>query len=112
MAFQDYLYEADDGSNSYLIRLDTDNATVAGAVVGVPSDGFHVYANGSRRKFGINPRHIIAKRVVGTGNAAKTFSTRLAICTPTAFDGLEEGEAVTINGVAYTVAFKSPETKR
>lgn len=112
MAFQDYLYESDDGNNSYLIRLDTDQATVAGAVTGTPTDAFHVIANNSRRKFGVNPRHIIAKRVVGTGAAAKSFSTRLAICTVAAFTALAVGATVSINGTSYTVTAKNPESKR
>lgn len=112
MAFKDYIYEADDGDNSYLVRLDTDQATLSGAVTGTPTDGFHVIANGSRRKFGINPRHIIAKRTVGTAPNEKTFSTRLAICTQAAYDAITLGATVSINGTSYVVSFKSPETKR
>lgn len=112
MAFSDYLYESDDGNNSYLIRLDTDQATLAGAASGTPTDAFHVIANGSRRRFGVNPRHIICRRTVGTPPNDKSFTTRLAIATQAAYDAIAIGQSVTINGTAYTVSFKSPETKR
>lgn len=111
MAFKDYIYEADDGSNSYLIRLDTANATLAGAVEGTPSDAFHVIANGSRRRFGVNPRHILVS-TQPTDPTLKAKTTRLAICTEAAFDGIAIGATVSISGVSYKVAFKSPETKR
>lgn len=111
MAFQDYIYESDDGSNSYLIRLDTRNATLAGAVVGTPSDAFHVIANGSRRRFGINPRHILVS-TNPTDPTLKAKTTRLAICTEAAFDAISVGATVSVSGTTYQVNFKSPETKR
>jgi hypothetical protein len=112
MAFDKYLYE-DDATNSFFIRLDRDQQTVAGAVKGVPTIPFSIRANpSSRRVLGLNPRHISCSRTVGTAPADKKFTTRLAICTPTAFAGLAEGAAVTINGVAYTITAKVPEQRR
>lgn len=112
MAFKDYIYESDDAANSYFIRLDTRQATLSGAVVGTPTDAFHVIANGSRRRFGINPRHVVARRLDGTAPNEKAFNTRLAIATTTAFAAIAVGQTVTINGLTYTVAYKSAESKR
>jgi len=112
MAFKDYVYESDDAANSYLIRLDIDQASLSGAVVGVPTDQFHVIANSSRKRFGIHPRHISLRRAEGTQGEGRIHTTRLAICTKTAYDGIAVGSGQTINGVTYTVASKNPESKR
>jgi hypothetical protein len=111
MAFSDYIYESDTDV-SFLIRLDTDQAPVAGAVAGTPDIPAHVRVSSSRRDFGVQPRFITAKRLVGAAPNQKTLSTKLAICTEAAFDGLNVGGAVTINGTAYTVASKTPELLR
>lgn len=111
MANADYVYESDSGV-SFQIRLDTDQATIAGGVKGASDVPAHVRVSSSRRDFGIQPRFITAKRLVGTAPAQKTLSTKLAICTPAAFAALNVGGAVTINGVAYTIGSKSPENAR
>lgn len=111
MAFKDYIYESDDGSNSYLIRLDPVNATVAGAVAGTPSDGFHVIANSSRRRFGINPRHVLLS-TQPDDETVKPKTTRLAICTEAVFDAIEVGQSLSVSGTSYKVTFKSAESKR
>jgi hypothetical protein len=112
MAFKDYVYESDTAANSYLIRLDTDQATLAGAVVGVSTDGFHIKVNKNRRSYGLHPREITLRRVVGTAPNEKTFFTRLAICTKAAYDAINVGSAATINGINYVVATKTGEFKR
>lgn len=112
MAYRDYIYESDDAANSYLIRLDTDQATLAGAVVGTPTDAFHVIANQSRRRFGIAPRHIVLRRLVGTSPNEKAFTTRLSMATKSAFDAIAVGSSQTINGITYTVSQKVAESKR
>ena len=112
MAFKDYVYESDDATNSYIIRLDSDQADLAGAVVGTPTDAFHVIANQSARKFGISPRHISLRRLVGTAPNEKAYTTRLAIATKAAFDAIAVGSVKAINSINYTVAHKSPESKR
>lgn len=112
MAFKDYIYEADDATNSYLIRLDTDQATLAGAVVGTPTDAFHVIANRSRRRFGIAPRHILLRRLVGTAPNEKAYTTRLAIATKAAYDAISVGSTQSINSLTYTVSQKVAESKR
>lgn len=111
MAFGNYVYESDNGV-SFQIRLDTDQATVAGAVAGASDIPAHVRVSSTRRQFGVQPRHIIAKRLVGTAPNQLTRSTRLPICTPTAYSGINVGSSVTINGTAYTVGAKVPEITR
>lgn len=112
MAFKDYVYESDSASNSYLIRLDTDQATLSGAVVGTTTDGFHVKVNKNRRAYGLHPREISLRRLVGTAPNEKSFFTRLAICTKAAYDAITVGDGVTINGINYTVTAKTGEFKR
>ena len=112
MAFKDYIYEYDTASNQYLIRLDTDQATLAGAVVGISTDGFHIKVNKNRRSYGLHPREITLRRSVGTAPNEKTFFTRLAICTKAAYDVLEVGSAASINGINYVIATKTGEFKR
>lgn len=111
MALADYIYESD-SDVSFLVRLDTDQATIAGGVTGAPDIPAHVRVSSSRREFGVQPRFITAKRLVGTAPNQKTLSTKLAVCTQAAFTGLTVGSSVTINGTAYTVASKTPEINR
>jgi hypothetical protein len=113
MAYDTYIYEAADGASSFKIRLDTDQATLSGAIVaGTTTQGFHVRVKKSRRAYGLNPRHIVAKRKVGVAPADKTFFTYLAICTEAAFAAIETGSAVLINGITWVVDRKEPETKK
>ena len=111
MAFADYVYESDSGV-SFQVRIDSDQATVAGGVAGTSDIPAHVRVSSTRREFGVQPRHIIAKRLAGTAPNQVTRSTRLPICTPTAFAGLSVGGSVTINGTAYTIGAKVPEINR
>lgn len=111
MAFGNYVYDSDTGT-SFQIRLDTDQATIAGGVAGPSDIPAHVRVSSTRRQFGVQPRHIIAKRLVGTAPNQLTRSTRLPICTPAAYSGLSVGSAVTINGTAYTISAKVPEITR
>lgn len=111
MSLADYVYESDTNI-SFFVRLDTDQATVAGGVAGVPDIPAHVRVSSSRRDFGVQPRFITAKRLVGAAPNQKTLATKLAICTAAAFDSLTVGSAVTINGTAYTIGSKTPELLR
>jgi hypothetical protein len=112
MAFKDYVYESDDAANSYLIRIDTDQATLSGAVVGTPTDGFHVRVSNTPRRFGITPRHINLRRAEGAQGEGKIHTTRVAICTLAAYNAISPGAGVAVNGINYAVASKSPERKR
>lgn len=116
MAFGTFVYEGD-LADSYKIRLDTDQQTLAGAVVGTTTAGFSVRANpSSKRVSGLNPRHILVSRVVSAGGPpatlSKKFFTRLAICTQAAFDAIAVGDNVSINSLNYTVETKVPEQRR
>lgn len=111
MAFRDYIYNSD-SDVSFQIRLDTDQASVSGAVVGASDVPAHVRVSSSRRDFGVQPRFITAKRLTGAAPDQKTRSTKLAICTQAAFDALNVGAAVQINGIAYTIGSKTPEINR
>lgn len=111
MAFADYIYESGFGV-SFQIRLDTDQATVAGAVAGQSDVPAHVRVSSTRRQFGVLPRHIVAKRLVGAAPNQKTLSTRVAICTEAAYDALAVGGAISINGNPYTIGAKIPELTR
>lgn len=111
MALSDYVYESGSGV-SFFIRLDDTQATLAGAVTGTPDIGAHVRVSSTRREFGVQPRFITAKRPASADPDAKILSTKVAVCTETAFNGLATGAAVTINGVGYTIASKTPEILR
>jgi hypothetical protein len=111
MAFSDYVYESD-SATTFLIRLDTDQATLAGGVTGTPDISAHVRVSSSRREFGVQPRFVTCKRLVGAAPNQKTLSTKLACCTEAAYDALNVGSGLSINGVAYTVSSKTPEILR
>ena len=111
MALADYIYESDSGV-SFQIRIDTDQAGVSGGVVGSSDVAAHVRVSSSRRDFGVQPRFVTAKRLVGAAPNQKTLSTKLAICTPAKFAGLAVGSDIDINGVAYKVGSKTPEITR
>lgn len=100
--FGDYIYELDGGETA-LIRLDVDQATEAGAVVGATTLGFHVLSSKSRKGFGVWPRRLMLKRLVGTAPNQKALYSRLPVCTPTAFEGFEVGESVTVNGTDWII---------
>ena len=114
MAFKDYVYESDNGAESYKIRIDIDQQVLAGAVAGTTTAGFHVLTNKSRRSYGLHARRIICKRVVGTEPNEKTFFTRLPICTAAQFaaPATADGATVTINGVTYVVSGREAEFRR
>lgn len=107
----DYVYESDSGV-SFQIRIDPDQATLAGGVVGSSDVPAHVRVSSSRRDFGVQPRFITAKRLVGAAPNQKTLSTKVAICTPAAYAAINVGASVQINGTAYIVGSKSPENTR
>lgn len=112
MSFRTYIYESD-RDTSYKIRLDSDQAVLAGAVrAGATTEGFHVKAQKPTRTFGLNPRHLVLKRTTGSAESERSFFTRLAICTAAAFAGIVEGSVVSVNGVSYIVDRKEPETRR
>jgi hypothetical protein len=111
MAFADYVYNTN-YSVSFQIRLDTDQATLAAATAGASDIDAHLTVSKSSRRYGIHPRTITLKRVVGTGAAAKSFFTRLAICTQAAWEGISVGSTQTVNGVSYTVSSKDAEYGR
>jgi hypothetical protein len=109
MAFADYVYESDLAS-TFQVRLDTDNAAVAGGVIGPSDIPAHVKVSSTGREFGVRPRFITAKRLVGAPPNQFSRSTRLVICTEAVYDGLQVGAAVVLNGIGYTVSSKTPET--
>lgn len=112
MAFRTYIYESD-RATSYKIRLDSDQATLAGAVLaGTTTEGFHVKVNKSRRAFGLNPRHLVLKRITAPAQGEQSFFTQLAICTEAAFAAISEGSTVTVNGVTWSVDRKEGESRR
>lgn len=111
MAFSNYVYESDAGV-SFQIRLDSDQAAEAGGVAGVSDVPAHVRVSTSRREYGVQPRHIVAARLVGAAPNQFTKSTRLPICTPTAFAAIAVGSAIEINGISYTVRTKVAEGYR
>lgn len=111
MTFGNYVYESDVGV-SFQIRLDTDQATEAGGVAGTSDVPAHVRVSTSRRQYGVQPRHIIARRLVGAAPNQFTRSTRLPICTPAAFNALAVGGNIEINGIAYTIGGKVAESYR
>lgn len=121
MAFKTYIYESDLPNDaeptvepaSYKIKLDTDQATLAGAVIaGATTAGFTIVNYKNRRQRGLHPRRIICSRFVGTAPNDRKFSTSLAICTQAAYDAISAGDAVSINGINYVVEIKEPEFKR
>lgn len=111
MAFKDFIYESDSGV-SFQIRLDSDQQTVAGGVVGASDVDAHVRISSSRRDFGVQPRFITARRAVGEAPNEKILTTKLAICTTEAFDAIAQNSAIQINGIAYAVASKTKENTR
>jgi hypothetical protein len=120
MAFGTYVYESDKTTGagagaaavSYLIRMDTDQQTLAGAAAGASTEGFHVLVNKTRRAYGLHPRHIVLKRSVGTAPNDKTFFTRLPICTKAAYDALAVGGNASINSIQYIISAKVAEFRR
>lgn len=114
MAFKSYLYEGKDGTSSYYIKLDTDQAAISGAVVGSPTQPFHVVVSRSRRAYGLKPRFISLSREEGVAQdgSGKIHTTRLAICTQESFNGIALNQGVSINGIDFKVASKTDETAR
>lgn len=113
MAFRTYVYEAEDGTSSFKIRMDTDQAELAGAVIaGATTQGFHVKVSKTRRAYGLEPRHLVIKRVVGVIPDDRAYFSRVPICTAAAFALIDQGDVVLINGINWTVDRKEPETKR
>lgn len=111
--YKSYIYEAADGTSSFKIRLDTDQAALSGAVIaGTTTQGFHVKVSKTSRSFGLNPRHIVIKRTEGVAPDDRTFFSRLAICTEAAYDAIADGAVVLINGINWIVDRKVAETKR
>jgi hypothetical protein len=114
MAFKSYVYEAKDGVTSFYLKLDADQAALAGAVIGTPTQAFHVVVSRSRRAYGLKPRFISLTREEGDAQdgSGKIHTTRVAICTQAAFDAIALNSAVQVNGIAYKVASLTDETKR
>jgi hypothetical protein len=114
MAFKSYVYEADNGTDSYLIKLKTDQATVAGAVVGSTTQDFHVKVSESQRSYGVHPRFISLTREEGAAQdgTGKIHTTRLAICTKAAFDAFVKNQQVSISSISFKVAGKTGEKLR
>jgi hypothetical protein len=111
MPFKRYVYESDSGVSFYL-RMDSDQATIAGAVDGTPDVEAHVRVSNTPAKFGITPRHLIASRLAGTAPNQYSKSTRVPICTPAALAAIAGNSDITINGVAYKVQRKVAEVRR
>jgi len=113
MAFRTYVYEAADGVSSYKLRMDTDQADLSGAVIaGATTQGFHVRVSKTRREYGLEPRHLVIKRVVGVIPDDRAFYSKVPICTAAAFAAIAEGDVVLINGINWTVDSKVDETRR
>lgn len=114
MAFRSYVYEGDTGEHSYYVKLDSDQATLSGGVIGTPTHPFHLKVSKSRKSFGLHPRTIALSREEGTAQdgTGKIHTTRLAICTPAAYAAIAIGAGVLINGIAFKVTGKNPEFPR
>jgi hypothetical protein len=114
MAFRSYVYEAKDGASSFYIKIDTDQAGLSGALIGTPTQGFHVVVSRSKRSYGLKPRFISLSREEGVAQdgTGKVHTTRLAICTQAAFDAIALNAGVSINGIDFKVASKTDETLR
>lgn len=99
----------------YRIRLDSAKAGVTGntAPAGALTDAnveVEVSEAGSRRKFGIHPRGVRAKRV-GTGtDLNKVFSVFIPCLTETALTTLSTAASITYKGNTYTDPVIIPET--
>lgn len=113
MAFRTYIYEAADGTSSFKLRMDMDQAALAGAVIaGATTQGFHVKVSKTRRAYGLEPRHLVIKRVVGIIPDDRAYYSKVPICTEAAFAAVAQGDVVLINGINWTVDQKVAETKR
>lgn len=106
-------YQTDAGTIGR-IRISTDSAAVAGNTEpagAVDDENVFAFASnpGSRRKKQLNARGIVLTRTVGT--APNTFKRRtfVPILTKAGLDGITIDTAVTVGGVAYTVASKIQE---
>lgn len=111
MALSDYIYESDAGV-SFQIRLDDTQQGLAGGVAGASEIDAHVRVSSSRREFGVQPRFATLKRLASADPNSKTLTTKLAFCTVAAYNAVAVNSSVTVNGVAYTVASKTPEIRR
>jgi hypothetical protein len=118
-AYQNYVYETESNSLTCKIRLaDTTAAAhpapapvlLAGAVVNM--GGVSADVSGSRNVNGIHARGLRLKRQTGTGAARKSFFTFLPITTQAAYSLITVGQAITVNGVSWTVSAKVPERSR
>lgn len=113
MAFRTYIYEAADGVSSFKLRMDTDQAELAGAVIaGATTQGFHVKVSKTRRQYGLEPRHLVIKRVTGEIPDDRAYYSKVPICTIEAFDAVALGSVIDVNGVEWMVDQKVAETKR
>lgn len=113
MAFRTYVYEAEDGVSSFKLRMDTDQAQLSGAIIaGATTQGFHVKVSKTRRAYGLEPRHLVIKRVVGVIPDDRAYYSKVPICTDAAFDAISLGDIVLINGINWSVDQKVSETKR
>lgn len=86
------------------------NDSLAPIVAGLP----YFRRGGSRRKFGNFARYITLSTILGTGAATTPYASsrvyaKVTIFAKDVFDALAVGEEYTYQGVAFTIASKSPE---
>lgn len=107
MAFNDVKYENDLGL-IMLLRIDDDELAVAGpAPTGDLDLDFHAYASGSRRRFGVISRGVVATAPSGT-------SRFISVLQKSEWEDLTKwGVLVTksVGGVTYTITGRTPESR-
>jgi hypothetical protein len=114
--FEDYKYELDAGGVA-VCRMSSDikaavgtNAEPSGSV----TLAFHVQNSGSRKQFGVIPRHVIATRDFSSGNDVGSKSIKIPVLTKSAFDSAAFAylASVTYGGETWQIKGRNPEKLR
>lgn len=101
----DSKYEAD-GGGIHPLRLTVPYAEIAGTEPAGPvTDDDHIIVNKGKRKFGITPRHVVAVRVTGTGDASFRRYAKVILRSIADISGATYAPraSITINGNPYTI---------
>lgn len=113
-AFKEYSYTTDAGTVVRIRMADSSAGITGQGTTTATIDDDHIWAYssnpGKRRGEQLNARGIRLERTTGTGANIKKFRTFVPVTTQAALAALTLKAAITIDGVAYTIAGKISES--